>query len=184
MTPISWLLHDQALVRTFTVEDADDLAHLVDVNAERLDRWFPWVAVSRQPEGARGFIERSLASETDVEGNGIWVEGSLVGAIGLSVHTAWNGGELGYWLDAGAEGRGLVTRACKLFIDHGFQELGLNRIQIHSAVDNERSRAVAERLGFTQEGVLRRCGRVGGDRYLDLVVYGLLHDEWPRATTR
>jgi ribosomal-protein-serine acetyltransferase len=178
---IAWPLGDDALVRTFTVEDADELARVVDVNAERLDRWFPWVDASRKREGALAFIERSLASETDLEGNGIWAGGEVVGAIGLSVNTAWNSGELGYWLDANAEGRGLVTVACRLFIAHGFRQLGLNRITIHSAVENERSRAVAERLGFTQEGVLRRAGRVGGDRYLDLVVYGLLHDEWPQA---
>ena len=73
-------------------------------------------------------VHRTLArSETDLEGNGIWVDGKVVGAIGLSVNTAWNGGELGYWLDEASEGRGLVTRACRLFIDHGFGELGLNR---------------------------------------------------------
>jgi ribosomal-protein-serine acetyltransferase len=177
--PISWPLGDDALVRTLTVEDADELARVIDANAERLDRWFPWVEASRKRGGALAFIERSLASETDLEGNGIWIDGEIAGAIGLSVNTAWNNGELGYWLDANAEGRGLVTRACGLFIDHGFRQLSLNRITIHAAVENERSRAVAERLGFTQEGVLRRAGRVDGDRYLDLVVYGLLHDEWP-----
>jgi len=178
---IDWPLGDDAQVRTFTVEDADELARVVDVNAERLDRWFPWVDASRKQEGALAFIERSLASETDLEGNGIWVDGEIAGAIGLTVNTSWNGGELGYWLDANAEGRGLVTRACRLFIDHGFGELGLNRITIHAATENDRSRAVPERLGFTQEGVLRRAGRVGGDRYLDLVVYGLLHDGWQQA---
>lgn len=179
MKPISWPLDDEAVVRSFAVEDADELARVIDANAERLDRWFPWVKESRKPAGARGFIERSLASETDLEGNGIWVDGKVVGAIGLSVNTAWNGGELGYWLDEASEGHGLITRACRLFIDHGFGERGLNRVQINVAVDNVRSRAVPERLGFRQEGVLRRSGRVGGDRYLDLVVYGLLHDEWP-----
>jgi ribosomal-protein-serine acetyltransferase len=176
--PISWPLDDEAVVRTFVVEDSDELARVIDANAERLDRWFPWVEASREPAGALGFIERSLASETDLEGNGIWVDGSIVGAIGLSVNTAWQAGELGYWLDEASEGRGLVTRACRLFIDHSFGVLRLNRMQIHAAAANERSRAVAERLGFTHEGVLRRAGRVGGDRYLDLVVYGLLHDEW------
>ena len=179
MRQISWRLDDDATVRTFTVDDADELANVIGENADRLDRWFPWVETSRKREGALGFIERSLASETDLEGNGIWVDGSIVGAVGLSVNTGWNNGELGYWLDANAEGRGLVTRACRLFIGHGFRDLGLNRVTIHAAVENERSRGVAERLGFTQEGVLRRAGRVGGDRYLDLVVYGLLHDEWP-----
>lgn len=179
MTPIAWPLGDGAEVRTLDVDDAEELARLIDANADRLDAWFPWVEESRRVGGVLGFIERSLASPTDLEGNGIWVDGRIVGTIGLSVNTGWNAGELGYWLDAAVEGRGLVTRSCRLFIDHAFGPLGLNRMQIHAAVENVRSRAVAERLGFTQEGVLRRSGRVGGGRYLDLVVYGLLHDEWP-----
>jgi ribosomal-protein-serine acetyltransferase len=52
---------------------------------------------------------------------------------------------------------------------------------IRAGVDNARSRAIPERLGFTQEGVLREEGR-GVEGFHDLVVYGLLEDEW-RART-
>jgi ribosomal-protein-serine acetyltransferase len=63
-------------------------------------------------------------------------------------------------------------------IDVGFTELGLHRIEIRAGVENVRSRAIPERLGFTREGVLRGEGRGSGGFY-DLVVYGLLEDEWP-----
>ena len=179
MNPLYWEIDETAAVRTFTLDDADVLARLVDANAARLARWFLWVDESRRAEGARAFIERSIASETDLEGNGIWVQGGLAGSIGLSIDTLANGGEIGYWLDEAHEGLGLVTRACRLFIDHGFGELGLHRITIRAAVENGRSRAVPERLGFSQEGVVRGAGRVGGAAYVDLVVYGLLEDEWP-----
>jgi ribosomal-protein-serine acetyltransferase len=173
-----WPIDDQAWIQPFTVEDAEELFALVDANRERLARWFPWVDGSTGPHTQRTFIERCIASETDLEGNGIWVGAEIVGGIGMSVDAIGNSAEIGYWLDARFEGRGLVTRGCALFIEHGFRVMGLHRITIRAAVDNARSRAVAERLGFTQEGVGRESGRVGGGRYVDLVEYGLLDREW------
>ena len=46
-----------------------------------------------------------------------------------------------------------------------------------SAPENARSRAIPERLGFTQEGTLRQVERVG-DRDLDNVVYAMLAEDW------
>jgi ribosomal-protein-serine acetyltransferase len=54
----------------------------------------------------------------------------------------------------------------------------LHRVEIRARVENARSRAVAERLGFKQEGVLRDEERVG-DHYADRVLYAMLASEWP-----
>jgi hypothetical protein len=51
------------------------------------------------------------------------------------------------------------------------------RVEIRAAPENARSRAIPERLGFTQEGTLRQVERVG-DRYLDNVVYAMLAEDW------
>jgi ribosomal-protein-serine acetyltransferase len=62
-------------------------------------------------------------------------------------------------------------------VTYGFESMGLHRITIRAAPGNTRSRAIPERLGFVQEGVLREAGRVG-EGYTDLVVYGVLDREW------
>ena len=56
----------------------------------------------------------------------------------------------------------------------------LNRVEIRAAVGNERSRSIPERLGFRQEGVLRKAELVG-DRYVDHAVYATLASEWRSA---
>ena len=50
------------------------------------------------------------------------------------------------------------------------------RVEICAAPENARSRAILERLGFTQEGTLRQVERVG-DRHLDNVVYAMLAED-------
>ena len=102
------------------------------------------------------------------------LDGRIAGCAGFAVIDPYaRMGIIGYWLAREHQGRGLVTRAVSALIDHGFNELGLHRVQISAATDNVRSRAVPERLGFTQEGVLREAELVG-DEYQDLAVYGLL----------
>jgi ribosomal-protein-serine acetyltransferase len=53
----------------------------------------------------------------------------------------------------------------------------LNKVEIHCAVDNKRSRAIPERLGFTQEGIIR-ANQWLYDHYVDDVIYGMLASEW------
>lgn len=182
MNPISWRIDDRAVVRTLTLGDAEVVYRAIDQNRDRLRPYMPWEKTTRSPDDVRAFIERSLASPTDQEGNGIWVGEEYAGTIGLSVDTDMNSGEIGYWIVRGFEGQGLVTRACRLFVDHGFRERNLHRIEIHAAADNRRSRAVAERLGFTHEATTREGQRRSeDDTYVDQVVYGLLEQEWPVA---
>lgn len=64
----------------------------------------------------------------------------------------------------------------KDIIDLGFKYYSLNRIEIRCAVDNHKSRAIPESLGFKQEGIFRKAEKVYGN-HLDHVVYGLLKQE-------
>jgi ribosomal-protein-serine acetyltransferase len=176
-------LGDGVELRSLEPEDAEAVFVVIDANREHLRQWFPWVDPTVSPAPTREFIERSRASETDVEAIGIWVDGEHAGNIGMRVDAMHNHGELGYWLAKSFEGRGLVTKGCRTLIDYGLHELGLHRIEIKAAPDNVRSRAVAERLGFTQEAQLREAGRSAGG-YHDLIVYGLLENEWRPDLTR
>ena len=180
MSSIDWRIDEEASVRSFTRADAELLFGVVDGERERLARWMSFVETTRSVEDEFAFIDRCRASDVDVEGNGIWVGDDLAGGIGMSVHPLFNSGEIGYWLRERFEGRGLVTRACRLFVDHAFRNLRLHRVEIRAAVGNTRSQAVPERLGFTREAVLREAVR-SSTGYHDTIVFGLLEHEWPAA---
>lgn len=160
--------------------DADALHALIERNRERLARWLPW-AGSQTLEGTRGFIEgRALAAIAQADGFeiGVWWRGRLVGMVGIhAVRRHPTRGSIGYWLATEAEGHGLMTRAVRAVLAKGFDDLGFARLDIRADVDNARSRALPERLGFRHEGVLRRAF-FDGRRYVDQAIYGLLREEW------
>jgi ribosomal-protein-serine acetyltransferase len=163
--------------------DVEALHALVVAERAQLAAWMPW-AQAPTVDTTRGFVEgRALAAIAAADGfeAGIWWRGRLVGSVGLhGVQQQPRRGSIGYWLAADAQGRGLVARSVRALIDKAFADLGFERLDIRADVDNVRSRAVPERLGFTFEGVLRREA-FDGRRYADHAVYGLLPDEWRGA---
>ena len=178
MTTIEWRVDDATVLRTLQPHDADPVFALEVENRDRLLPWMPWSHGERSAAVTRAFIERCRSEPAHrLDAIGIWVDDEAAGVMGLRLDDDDVKGELGYWLGRQYEGRGIVTRACRRFLDHGFGQLGLHRIAIIAAVENARSRAIPERLGFTLEGVLRGAERVG-DTYHDLVVYSVLADEW------
>lgn len=72
-----------------------------------------------------------------------------------------------------------MTRACQAMITYAFHTMKLNKVEIRCATENVRSRAIPERLGFKEEGLIRQAEWLY-DHYVDLVVYGLLASEWPQ----
>ena len=84
--------------------------------------------------------------------------------------------EIGYWLAPAARGRGVATRAVRILAGWAFASLPLDRIGITAEPGNRASCAVAERAGFTYEGVLRSWQVIKGERR-DTAMYSLLRDE-------
>ena len=83
-------------------------------------------------------------------------------------------GSVGYWLLEGGRGKGRATRAVRLMASWALAEMRLGRLQLHTDPENVASQRVAERAGFTREGVLRAYnGRSDGTR-ADAFVYSLL----------
>ena len=79
---------------------------------------------------------------------------------------------LGYWLLPSARGRGLATTAARILSEWGFQELGLERVELAILPENAASHTVASRLGATCQG-LQRGSHLAGGRPWDMIVYSL-----------
>jgi ribosomal-protein-serine acetyltransferase len=164
--------------------DADELYAVIDANREHLEPWMPWVEHEHEPADVLPFIRatrRQIADNDGLQTAIVDPEGRIVGMVGVH-NVDWPNRKtsIGYWLARGEQGRGTMTAAVRAYVNHAFATWKLNRIMIQAAVENTRSRAIPERLGFREEGILREVERVGA-RVLDGVVYALLAADWPPA---
>src|SRR5687767_9560952 len=161
---------------------ADAVTELVRANLPRLKLWMPWAVDDYSAEHCRQWIQRTL---DDFAADGrfntiIMYQGKYAGGIGFhNLDNVNRSAEIGYWIGGEFEGRGIVSRCCRVLIDHLFNTMQLNRVQINCNVENVRSRAVPERLGFKLEGVHRQVEFLN-NQFGDLAIYAMLREEWTK----
>ena len=122
---------------------------------------------------ARGWAEGSSATFVIAQAPG----GDGLGMIGLHFFTGDPAlAEVGYWLRREARGRGTATTAVRLVAAWAFEKLGIERLNLETVPQNAASQRVAERAGFTREGLLRAWMPTAAGRR-DSVMFSLLpHD--------
>jgi ribosomal-protein-serine acetyltransferase len=160
----------------------EPLHALIIKNLERLRRWEPWAHSDPSEEGLRAFTRSQLLEWVDGRNIPcvILAEGAIVGTAGARINPYTATADLGYWIDEDHEGRGLVSRAVSGLLDLLFLQPHVTRVEIRTGTQNRRSRALAERLGFSLEGTLRAALPVGETRQ-DIALYGLLREAWRHA---
>lgn len=167
-------------LQLFQIHHSEELFQLVNKNRTYLREWLPWVDSMNDTYQYHSIITMWLKQFADNLGfhTGIRYQGRLVGAIGLH-QVDWNHSNtsMGYYLSQDAQGYGIMTRAVQSLINYTFFELGLHRIEIRCGERNEKSRAIPERLGFRQEGILHDGEKLYG-QYHNLVVYSMLVNQW------
>jgi ribosomal-protein-serine acetyltransferase len=171
-------------LRLLEESDAQELYDLIDANREHLLPWMAWVPANHSADDVLPFIRltrRQIADNDGLQTAIVDPKGRIVGMVGLH-GVDWRNGStsIGYWMSRDEQGRGTMTAAVGAYVDHAFGTWKLNRVTIQAAVGNVRSRAIAERLGFQEEGTLREVERVG-DHRLDAVVYAVLAADWQTA---
>ncbi len=147
-------------IRRYCADDIPSLFEAARESTNEMLAWLSWCHPNYTVEESRSFV---LSSET------AWNEktrfafavldvnsGLFLGGVGLnSLNRKDNFANLGYWVRSSQTGRGVATAATLLAAEFGFEDLGLNRIEILTAIGNVASRRVAEKAGAKQEGILR-----------------------------
>jgi RimJ/RimL family protein N-acetyltransferase len=162
-------------LRSWQEDDAPAIVSCLDGDAE-IAGWLDQVPQPYTVEHALGYI-RAEGEEKYAVTDAATAE--VLGSIGLTWNATRDVVEIGYWLRACARGRGLTTRALTLVTRHAV-EAGAARVQLRADVENVPSRRVAEKAGFTLEGILRSAHwnpRLG--RRQDWAMYSLLPPELP-----
>jgi RimJ/RimL family protein N-acetyltransferase len=165
------------LMRAWDAGDEQSLARHADNPrvAEMLRDGFPHPYTLAD---AREWLSAVLGNERDVI-LAIEVDGEACGGIGLFPQKdvyRFNA-EIGYWLSEDCWGRGIMSRAVGLMVNHAFGKMKLLRLYAAIYEHNPASMRVLEKNGFRREAIHRKAVIKGGRR-LDEHLYALLREEW------
>ncbi|MGA7989741.1 MAG: GNAT family N-acetyltransferase [Candidatus Dormiibacterota bacterium] len=139
----------------------DDLLRATVASRRELLPWMPW-AVDLTLENQAAYVDdRALPQwEAGSPAFAIIEEGVAIGVIGLDQH-AEGEYEIHYFLATDRTGLGYITEAAQALLEWARANLLARRILLNAGVENRRSLAVAERLGFIRDGELEG-GMAGG----------------------
>jgi ribosomal-protein-serine acetyltransferase len=166
-------------LKLLEVSDASNIYAIFFKNKERFRKWFGWVNNMNGVEDYEKFIIEGIKGyeEKKFFRLGIHYKNEIVGSIEIkSIDYTNKKTSIGYWLGADYEGKGIMTQSLRAILKYIFEELNLNKIELHIATENISSNKVAERLNFKKEGILRQNEWLY-DHFVDHNVYSLLKNE-------
>ena len=173
------------ILRPFTPDDADAITAIVS------DREIAANTLSIPHPYERAMAEKWLATHEDAFARGESVvfalvqRGSekLVGCVGLTIERDHRRAEIGYWMARDIWGHGYGTEGAAAVMRYAFDQLGLHRVYAHHLTRNPASGSIMRKLGMRHEGTLRGHVLKWGV-HEDLEIYGLLRDDYERASVR
>ncbi|HZH78592.1 MAG TPA: GNAT family protein [Archangium sp.] len=177
------------LLRCFVPEDAERRKEAVDASGAHLADFFPVTAAGpmsledhvAQIRRLRGNFDLDLdrgyaAFEPD--------SGRMMGETGLLRRAGIDALEIAYWMRRDAVGQGLATEMASAMVRTAFEFDRVKRLDLMCKPENERSAAMARRLGFTFEGRLRDRQLAPHHTRGDLLCFTMLDSEYPRTPAR
>jgi RimJ/RimL family protein N-acetyltransferase len=177
---------ERLVIRCWEPDDAPLIKEAVDTSLEHLRPWMPWARFEPQTLDEKVELARSFRGQFDLGTNFVYGlfepdESRALGGSGLHPRGGDESLEIGYWIRADAIGRGLATEVAAVLTRVGFEQFGLTRVDISVDPENERSLAIPRKLGYVEEGRLRRRlppKEDGGPRR-DQVMFSMLAEELP-----
>lgn len=171
---------DKLYLKEISISDAPDLFAIMDNERDSLRKFLPFIDYTHKLSDTEEFI-RSVENGGISGLNTVFVikcNDNTAGLIGYKDTDMLNKRtEIGYWLSERFRGKGFVTQASQALIQHAFEKMDINRVQLRASVNNHKSIAVAKRLGLTLEG-REREGELLVSGFTDLYLYSILKSEW------
>ena len=165
--PRGQLESDRLILQRFGRRDASTLDEAIRASLPDLNQWLPWARLDYTSGDTTAFIRESVQAWKE---DRAW-DYSLrwkdqpdrhIGNISLwTVSKLGKSAEIGYWVRSDETSRGACTEAVDRLLAEAYDALGYHKVVLRIAVGNDASDRVAEKLGFTREGVRGACRPTG-----------------------
>jgi ribosomal-protein-serine acetyltransferase len=177
---------ERLILQRFTKRDAPTLDEAIRVSLADLNQWLPWARLDYTTSDTTAFIRDSLQAWKEERAWDYSVRSKEDPRKHLGNVSFWTVSklgkiaEIGYWVRSDETSRGVCTEAVERLLEETFDSLGYHKVVLRIAVGNDASDRVAEKLGFTREGVLREELLIRGN-WVDHSLWSLLDREYRAA---
>ena len=172
------------VLRCWEPDDAPLMKEAVDSSLEHLRPWMPWARFEPQSLDEKLELARTFRGEFDLGQQYVYGilepdESRALGGSGLHPRGGEGSLEIGYWIRADSIGQGFATEVAAVLTRVGFEHFELDRVDLSCDPENERSRRIPRKLGFVEEGTLRRRlpPKTDGGPRRDQLMFSMLVDE-------
>ncbi len=176
------IVSERLVVRCWEPADAPRLKEAIDSSLEHLRPWMPWARAEPQELSEKVALLRRFRGQFDLGSDfvmGIFDSGEreVLGGTGLHKRRGADALEIGYWIRSSHVGRGLATESSAALTRVAFELCDVDRVEIRVDPANEASLPIPRKLGFVEEGILRRRLPPDEDGVpRDVVVFTLFRD--------
>lgn len=160
-----------------TLQDAPGYFSLIDNNRDRLSRYFPrTMGATPTQEDTLKYVEERVEAAAKKEFithliKEVSTEKIIAGIFLKDIDLQSGEAEIGFFIDKEYQGKGIISHFVSEICEIGFSGLGLKKLFMRIAESNIGSIKVAEKNGFSKEGILRKNFLTSDGQLIDLIYY-------------
>ena len=177
------IVTNRLILRCYEPQDVPAMSEGIMKSREHLGTFMPWAindehdteTVLKRIRKFRGLFD---SGKDYIMGIFDKESGAYLGGAGWHLRVGDHAAEIGYWVMVDHTQKGIATEAARALTKVGFEIEDLERIQIHTQVQNEVSARIPERLGYVKEARLRKRITTTSGEAADIFVFSMLRDEY------
>jgi RimJ/RimL family protein N-acetyltransferase len=173
-------------LRPLEFKDVYEMKAAIDESKEHLLKWMAWA--KHEPEDIDKKLERIRNRRAEFDSDeayqyGMFLQGSdkLLGVISLMKRIGEGAMEIGYWLRGDSINKGYMLEAASALVKIAFGLQDVERLEIHCDIENTKSAAIPQKLGFTHEATIRRNEKKDDGSRKKSMIWVLFKEEYENS---
>ncbi len=151
---ITLKVDDNIELETKALKHAKKLAQIIEKNKKFFKTRMGWIPEKKYTEfDAKSYIKNTTYGQDFIKDFVIKYNNKVVGVINFQ-DLKNNEADIGYWLSEDAQGKGIMTKACKRLLEYGFKNLNFEKINLYCSITNTKSENIAKRLNMKFECIM------------------------------